>query len=54
MLKRFKDNKVVDNWGTVRNITLKEAEWFDKIEKTEEETKGKNRILDPFKGWIEK
>ena len=28
--------------------------WEDKLVKTERETKGKKRILDPFAGWIER
>jgi len=54
MLVNREEKRIVDNWATIRPMTLKEIEWFDKVEKTEKETTKGKRILDPFKGWINK
>lgn len=54
MLKRFENEMVVDMWGMIRKMTKEEKEWSIKVNETAKATKGKKRILDPFKGWIEK
>lgn len=53
-MKRFENEMVVTNWGWIRKMTPAEKEWEKKVSETELATRGKKRILDPFKGWIEK
>ena len=53
-MKRFENNMIVDNWGMLRKMTKAEIEREEMIERTDKETKGKNRIFDPFVGYIER
>lgn len=54
MLRKFKNEMVVDGWGTIRKMTEAEKAWDVKVKETAKATEGKKRVLDPFKGWIEK
>ena len=54
MLRKINDNKVLTPWGDIREMTKLEKEWDTKVKETAKATEGKARILDPFKGWIEK
>jgi len=48
-MKKFNNNTIVDNWGTIRKMTEKEMAREEMIKRTEKATKGKNRIFDPFR-----